>query len=59
MKASTKDRAAGKAHEIKGKVKEKMGEMMDDPDMEDEGTDEKLNGKVRNALGKIEKKLGA
>jgi uncharacterized protein YjbJ (UPF0337 family) len=59
MKASTKDRAAGKAHEIKGKAKEKLGQMMDDPDMEEEGTDEKLNGKVRNVIGKIEKKLGA
>ena len=59
MKASTKDRAAGKAHEIKGKVKEQIGRMSDNPEMEEEGTDEKIGGKIRNAVGKAEKKLGA
>jgi uncharacterized protein YjbJ (UPF0337 family) len=59
MKASTKDRAAGKAHEVKGKMKEQVGRMTNNPEMEEEGADEKLDGKVRNTVGKIEKKLGA
>jgi uncharacterized protein YjbJ (UPF0337 family) len=59
MKPSTQDRVEGKAHEIKGAVKEEVGRMTDDPDMEDEGSVEKIGGKIQKTLGKIEKKLGA
>jgi uncharacterized protein YjbJ (UPF0337 family) len=55
MKQSTKDRAAGKAHVVKGKIKQKAGEIMDDPDLEAEGLGEQIGGKIREAVGEIEK----
>lgn len=59
MKPSTQDRVEGKVHEVKGAVKEQIGRMTDDPDLEDDGTIEKVGGKIQEGIGKIEKKLGA
>ena len=33
MKNSTKDQSAGKLHETKGKLKEKLGKVTNDPDL--------------------------
>jgi len=55
MKNSTRDRAAGKAKEVKGKVKEKVGRATNNPRLEDEGTSEKVAGKVRKKIGEVEK----
>jgi uncharacterized protein YjbJ (UPF0337 family) len=33
--------------------------MTDDPDLEDEGTIEKVGGKIQKGVGKIEKVLGS
>ena len=59
MKDSTKDQVTGKMHEAKGAVKEKIGELTNNPDMQDEGTAEKIGGKVQNKAGQVEKVLGA
>ena len=37
MKQSTKDKAKGKFHEVKGKVKEKLGRETNNPDLEAAG----------------------
>ena len=58
MKNSTKDQAQGKAHEVKGAVKEKAGRIFNDPDLEAEGQDEKLGGKIQKKVGEIEKVAG-
>jgi uncharacterized protein YjbJ (UPF0337 family) len=58
MKDSTKDRAEGEIHEVKGKVKEKIGKMTNDPDLEGEGQGEKIAGKVQKKIGQVEKVLG-
>ena len=58
MKQSTKDRADGAMHEVKGKIKKNVGHMMNNPDKEDEGADEELAGKIEKGVGKIEKKVG-
>jgi len=58
MKQSTKDRAKGKFHEVKGKVKEKVGRATNDPDLEAEGQVENIGGKVQNKIGQVEKVLG-
>ncbi len=58
MKDSTKDQVTGKMHEAKGAVKEKIGELTNNPDMQDEGTAEKIGGKVQNKAGQVEKVLG-
>jgi uncharacterized protein YjbJ (UPF0337 family) len=58
MKPSTKDDIGGKIHEVKGKVKEKVGQLTNNPDMEDQGADEKVGGKVQKKVGQVEKVLG-
>jgi len=58
MKPSTEDEIAGKVHEVNGSIKEKVGELTNDPDLEGEGVGEKLAGKVRKKLGQVEKALG-
>jgi uncharacterized protein YjbJ (UPF0337 family) len=58
MKQSTRDRAAGKLHEVKGKVKEKVGRATNNPDLEAEGLVEKIGGKVQRKIGQVEKVLG-
>ena len=58
MKASTKDQAEGKFHEVKGKVKETAGRLTNNPDLEADGTAEKLAGKMQDKIGQVEKVLG-
>ena len=58
MKASTKDQAEGKFHEVKGKVKEAAGHLTNNPDLEADGTAEKLAGNVQEKIGQVEKVLG-
>ncbi len=55
MKDSTKDQAQGAAHELKGKVKEKAGQVTNDPNLAAEGQDEKVAGKVQKKVGQVEK----
>jgi uncharacterized protein YjbJ (UPF0337 family) len=57
MKQSTKDQAQGKFHEVKGKVKEKVGQATNNPRLKDEGHDEKVVGKVQKKIGQVEKVL--
>jgi uncharacterized protein YjbJ (UPF0337 family) len=54
MKSSTKDQIKGKFHEVKGKVKEKTGQAINNPHLESEGRSENLSGKVQKKIGKIE-----
>jgi uncharacterized protein YjbJ (UPF0337 family) len=55
MSNSTKDQVEGAAHEFKGSVKEKAGKVVNDPELEAEGQDEKVAGKVQKKVGQIEK----
>ena len=54
MKQSTKDRVEGQLHEVKGKVKEKAGQVTNNPDLEREGQAENLAGKIQKKIGQIE-----
>ena len=58
MKPSTENEIAGKVHEVKGKIKEKVGQLTNDPDLEGEGIGEKIAGKVQKKIGQVEKVLG-
>jgi uncharacterized protein YjbJ (UPF0337 family) len=58
MKPSTENEIAGKVHEVKGKIKEKVGELTNDPDLEAEGIGEKIGGKVQKKIGQVKKVLG-
>jgi uncharacterized protein YjbJ (UPF0337 family) len=55
MKTSTENEIAGKVHEVKGKIKEKVGRLTNDSDLEGEGVGEKIAGKVQNKIGQVEK----
>jgi uncharacterized protein YjbJ (UPF0337 family) len=57
MKQSTEDKASGKVHEVKGKIKEKVGQLTNNPDLEAEGQGEKIAGKVQKKIGQVEKVL--
>jgi len=58
MKPGSKDEVAGKIHEVKGAVKEKVGKLTNDPDLEAEGTAEKLAGIVQKKIGQVKKVFG-
>jgi uncharacterized protein YjbJ (UPF0337 family) len=58
MKPSTKDEVGGKIHEVKGAVKKKVGKLTDNPDLEAEGTFEKVAGEVQTKIGQVKKVLG-
>jgi uncharacterized protein YjbJ (UPF0337 family) len=55
MKPSTQDQTEGKLHELKGKVKEKVGQVTNNPNLAAQGQDEKLAGKIQKKVGQIEK----
>lgn len=55
MKPSTQDQVQGTLHEIKGKAKQKVGEVTNNPDLAAEGQGEKLAGTVQKKVGQIEK----
>ena len=57
MKPSTKDRIQGKLHEIKGKAKQKTGQVTNNSDLAAEGQAEKIAGVVQKKVGQIEKVL--
>ena len=58
MKDSIKDQAEGTFHELKGKITEVAGKLGNNPDLEAEGTVEKIAGKVQGKIGQVEKVLG-
>jgi uncharacterized protein YjbJ (UPF0337 family) len=57
MKPSTKDQIQGTLHELKGKAKETVGQVIKNPDLAAEGQGEKLAGKVQKKVGQIERVL--
>jgi uncharacterized protein YjbJ (UPF0337 family) len=55
MKDSVKDKVEGAVHDAKGTLKEKVGHAANNPDLEAEGQDEKVAGKIQKKVGDIEK----
>jgi len=58
MKQSTRDKAKGKFHELKGKVKKSVGRLTNNPNLEAEGQGEVVGGKIRKKIGQVEKIVG-
>ena len=58
MKSRIRDQTEGKFHEMKGKVREVVGKLSDNPKLEAEGSGEKIAGKVQEKIGQVEKVLG-
>ena len=55
MKNSTTDKIEGALHEAKGKIKENVGHVMSDPDLEAEGRAENLDGKIQKKVGQVKR----
>jgi uncharacterized protein YjbJ (UPF0337 family) len=55
MKDSTKDTAAGTFHEVKGRIKSRVGNLTNDPDLEADGIVEKISGKFQEKIAQVEK----
>lgn len=58
MKSSTRDKAEGMLHQMKGKVKEVAGDLTDNPKLEAEGAGEKIAGKAQEKMGQVKKVWG-
>ncbi len=50
MKQSSKDQAKGKLHEVKGKVKAKLGRATKNPNLEAEGEAEQMGRTVQKKI---------
>ena len=48
-----KDRIAGSAQQLKGKLKEEAGKALGDAKLQSEGKADKAEGKIRNAVGSV------
>ena len=57
MKPSTEDQIKGTFHELKGKAKQKAGQIADDPNLEAKGKSENIAGKIQKKIGQVEKVL--
>lgn len=58
MKSSTQDKAEGKWHKVKGKIKQVAGKAVGDRDLEAEGKAENVDGKVQEKIGQVKKLVG-
>lgn len=52
-----RDEIKGKAEKAKGYVKDKAGEILDNPELEAEGEAERAAGTVREGYGKAKRKV--
>jgi uncharacterized protein YjbJ (UPF0337 family) len=57
IKPSTENQIEGKVHEVKGTIKEAVGELTNDSDLQGEGLGEKIAGKIQNKIGLVEKAI--
>jgi uncharacterized protein YjbJ (UPF0337 family) len=52
-----KDRLVGSAKQLKGAVKQSVGRAVGDAKLESEGQADKVDGKIRNAIGRLRDRL--
>ena len=52
-----KDRVAGSAQQVKGKIKEGVGKALGDAKLQSEGKADQAAGKIRNAVGGVKDAL--
>ncbi len=58
MKSSTQDKAEGKWHKVKGKIKQVAGKAVGNRELEAEGKAENVDGKVQEKVGQVKKVVG-
>ena len=59
MKPSTQDRTEGKLHEVKGQIKEEVGKVTNDPDLEVQGKQRRKPAKHKNGSAVPKKPSGS
>ena len=52
-----KKRIEGKVDKAKGIVKEKTGQLVNDPDLEAEGTADRVKGEIKDRIGQAKDKV--
>ena len=52
------DELKGKGKQVKGTAKEKVGKLVGNPDLQDKGDAERVEGKVQEKFGKARRKVG-
>jgi uncharacterized protein YjbJ (UPF0337 family) len=52
------DEMKGKFEQAKGAVKQKAGELTDDPVLHDEGVADQAEGELREGAGRVRRKVG-
>jgi uncharacterized protein YjbJ (UPF0337 family) len=55
IKRSTKDKGEGTFRELKGRLKQKVGQLTNDPALEAKGLGEKISGKMQKKIGDLER----
>jgi uncharacterized protein YjbJ (UPF0337 family) len=58
MNPSTKDEVTGNLHAVKGTIKEKVGQVTNNPDLEARGKAEHNKGVIEKKVGEIKKVFG-
>ena len=53
-----RDELEGKADELKGRVKQGVGDLTDDEQLKNEGAADEMSGKVQGGIGKARRKVG-
>jgi len=53
-----KDEMQGKAEAFKGKAKQAVGDLTNDPELIDQGVEDEAAGNTQEALGKARRKVG-
>ena len=53
-----KNEREGKVDKVKGKVKETVGRITNDPVLEDEGVRDQASGEVQDTVGKVQRNVG-
>ena len=51
-------KSQAKVHEVKGAIKEKVGQLTNHADLAGEGTGEKIDGKVQKKIDQVQKVFG-
>jgi uncharacterized protein YjbJ (UPF0337 family) len=55
MKPRTNNEIAGTVHEVKGKIKQKIGQLTNDAGLEAEGVVENIGGKIQKKIGQVQR----
>ena len=53
-----RDELEGKAQALKGKAKQVVGDLTNDPDLHDEGVVDEAAGRTQDAAGRVRRKVG-